>query len=116
MANLTEFGKELRKLRIDLEVSLKDLAEDLKVSSAYLSGIETGRKPVNHSLLNGIQAALKLSEEQINHLTTAASKSNSDVTIKPKNDDQAELALMFARKVESNRIDFEKLREFLMKE
>ncbi len=116
MAMLTEFGKELRKLRIDLEVSLKQLAEKLDVSSAYLSGIETGRKPVNALILNNIKAALNLNEQQLNQLVNAASKSMNEVVIRPTDVSRAELALMFARKVDSPQLDVQKLRKFLLEE
>ena len=38
---LTEFGKTLRKARIDHDISLKDLADLLNLSPAFLSGVET---------------------------------------------------------------------------
>lgn len=116
MAMLTEFGKELRKLRIDHEISLKDLAEKLDVSPAYLSSIETGRKPVNALILNRIKVALALNEEQLTHLTTAASKNMNEVVIRPSDVSRAEIALMFARKVESPHLDIQKLRSFLLEE
>ena len=43
---ITEFGKELRKLRIDLEIQQKEMAEDLDVSGSFLSAIESGRKEI----------------------------------------------------------------------
>lgn len=42
---LTAFGKELRKIRLDCEEILFDMATKLNISSAMLSGIETGSKP-----------------------------------------------------------------------
>lgn len=41
---LTGIGKFLRKLRIDNEEILKDMADALGVSSAFLSAVENGRK------------------------------------------------------------------------
>lgn len=43
---LTEFGKAVRKARIDAEVTLMSMADDLKTTPAFLSGIETGRKQI----------------------------------------------------------------------
>lgn len=42
---LTELGKELRKLRVDLDINLADMAGTVGVSSAFLSAVETGKKP-----------------------------------------------------------------------
>ena len=43
---LTEYGKILRKLRIDKQELLKDMADCLDVSSAYLSAVETGKRRI----------------------------------------------------------------------
>lgn len=51
---ITEFGKAVRKARIDANVSLLEMAEDLKVTSPYLSGLETGRKKVTNEWVNKI--------------------------------------------------------------
>ncbi|MDI9460848.1 MAG: XRE family transcriptional regulator [Saccharofermentanales bacterium] len=40
----TQYGKILRKIRIDQDELLKDMANKLEVSSAFLSSIENGRK------------------------------------------------------------------------
>ncbi|MDW3205510.1 MAG: helix-turn-helix domain-containing protein [Alphaproteobacteria bacterium] len=41
----TPFGERLRALRRERGVTLKDLSEALGVSQAYLSALETGRRP-----------------------------------------------------------------------
>ena len=41
----TPFGQRLRDLRRERGVTLKDLAEALGVSQAYLSALDTGRRP-----------------------------------------------------------------------
>lgn len=41
---VTEFGKFLRKLRIDNDELMLDMAKKLKVSSAFLSSVENGKK------------------------------------------------------------------------
>lgn len=40
---LTEFGKVLRSIRISRHELLKDMADKLKITSAQLSSIETGK-------------------------------------------------------------------------
>ena len=56
---LTSFGKELRKLRIEGNVRLKDLAAALGVTSSYLSAIEMGKKPLTLEIFNKIEALVK---------------------------------------------------------
>lgn len=41
---MTELGIALRKIRLDHHELLKEMAEKLKVSSAFLSAVETGKK------------------------------------------------------------------------
>lgn len=43
---ITEFGRIVRKSRLYIGVSLKEMADTLGVSSAFLSGLETGRKKI----------------------------------------------------------------------
>ena len=43
---ITEYGKFLRKLRIDQGQILKTMAEKLGVSSAFLSAVENGKKKI----------------------------------------------------------------------
>lgn len=50
---LTPFGKQVRKLRIDGNLKLADMATYLRVTPSYLSSIETGRKPVNEEIVRG---------------------------------------------------------------
>lgn len=41
---MTPFGEKMRKLRIERNVTLKQMAEALGVSSAYLSALEHGKR------------------------------------------------------------------------
>src|SRR5471030_1961778 len=52
----TQFGKELKKLRIDLGITLMEMAQKINVSSAFLSAIETGRKRIPDGTLNVLAA------------------------------------------------------------
>ena len=79
---LTEFGKTLRKARIDHDISLKDLADLLNLSPAFLSGVETGRKAVNPSLINKITSVMNLSKTESDELNIAASKTLKEVSLR----------------------------------
>ncbi len=41
---MTPFGQKLRELRDKKQVSLKDMASEIGVSSAYLSALEHGKR------------------------------------------------------------------------
>lgn len=41
---MTPFGERMRKLRAERKVTLKDMAQEIGVSSAYLSALEHGKR------------------------------------------------------------------------
>lgn len=43
---ITEFGKAVRKARIDAEVTLASMAEELNTTPSFLSALEMGRKKI----------------------------------------------------------------------
>lgn len=48
---LTNLGKKLRRYRIDKGLLLFDMARDLNIGCAKLSGVETGRRPASKELI-----------------------------------------------------------------
>ena len=58
---------------------------------------------------------MNLSKTESEELNIAASKTLKEVSLRVNSDHDAEIAIMFARKVEENKVDFEELRKFLMK-
>lgn len=97
----TEFGKLLRKARIDRGLLLKDMAEGLAVSSAYLSAVETGKKPVTDDLVRKVADYLKITPESADfaQLEDAVHVSRGQVAIGVRGMSQQhqETALAFAR-------------------
>ncbi|KAB4818066.1 helix-turn-helix transcriptional regulator [Bacteroides thetaiotaomicron] len=96
---LTEFGKALRIIRIGAQELLKDMADKLKVSSAYLSAVETGKRRIPSDWVDKIVEAYDLSTEKADELRQAADNSACDVRI-PLNgmsDVKKEAVLTFAR-------------------
>ena len=69
-AMITEFGKELRKMRIDAGEVLKDMATKLGITSSYLSAIEVGKRTVSERILTNIQEKYTLSEAEMLRLRT----------------------------------------------
>ncbi|EKO3509362.1 helix-turn-helix transcriptional regulator [Vibrio sp. Vb2880] len=100
---VTEFGKFLRKLRIERDMLLKDMAAKLDVSSAFLSGLELGKKAISDSVIKNIAKEFNLSDEEVLELSKAASVSQPQVKIDlvGKSTDEREIVVSFARKYES---------------
>ena len=78
---LTEFGKVLRKIRIDKQILLKNMADALKVSSAYLSAVENGKRRIPQDWVEKISEEYTLDGEQKAELSKAADNSMLDVKI-----------------------------------
>lgn len=96
---ITEFGKALRKLRIDRNEYIKDMAEKLHISVAYLSAIETGKRAIPENLVGGITRAYRLEPDDVDALNQLKDKSNREVRISliGKTRKQIEAILRFAK-------------------
>jgi hypothetical protein len=96
---LTEFGKALRKIRIDRQQLLRDMADKLGVSSAYLSAVETGKRRIPQDWVSKIASIYSLSCEEQADLQSAADNSVFDVTISLVNasEQKRNAVLSFAR-------------------
>jgi len=116
----TEFGKILRKARIDRGLLLKDMAEGLGVSSAYLSAIETGKKTVSDELAHKVARYLEIDEQspEFVDLENAVQITRGQVAIEMKglSTRHQETALAFARQFgEMQTNDLDKLLALLNK-
>lgn len=96
---LTDFGKRTRKLRIDNDERLKDMADKVGVSPAFLSAVELGSKVPPDSLPRKIILAYKLKGNEAEELRTAAVRSRSEFHITAKSAAARETADVFARSV-----------------
>lgn len=116
---LTPFGKTIRKLRIDLGLTLKSMADAIGVTSSYLSAIETGKRSVTESLLKStIEYFSKKGVTAESELKKAAIESQQYVGINLAGSSQnaREVAIAFARNFdELDDEDFNRLHELLVK-
>ncbi|ALB49907.1 helix-turn-helix transcriptional regulator [Cronobacter sakazakii] len=116
---LTPFGKKVRKLRIDVGVTLKSMADAMGVTSSYLSAIETGKRAVTSQVLDSIinyfvGEGIQAREE----LTKAArdSQQSVEINLSGKTERAREAAMAFARNFdELSDSDFARLRDLLNK-
>lgn len=99
---LTEFGKLLRKIRIDHGEILKDMATKLGVSSAYLSAVEVGKRNIPESWNHQIISFYSLNAPEAESLKRAADLSLKNVTVnfERTGGTQRQAALVFARNFE----------------
>ncbi|MBP2057930.1 transcriptional regulator with XRE-family HTH domain [Lactobacillus colini] len=95
---VTALGKFLRKLRIDREERLYDMAKKVGVSSAFLSGVENGHKKVPASLVNDIASIYNLDAIQIQELNDAVELSKGSLDLTGFSPEKQETMLKLARK------------------
>lgn len=97
----TEFGKELRKLRIDKDETLATMAKKLNISISYLSAIETGIRSVPNDFIEKLSIKYKLSKKETETFIEAMnrSKTSIDISLTSTLPFQRDLAIMLARKL-----------------
>lgn len=100
---LTSVGKYLRKLRIDNGEILRDMAQNLGVSSAFLSAVENGKKRMPESWAEKLKNIYSLTTEQVSELEEAILNSSDiiELNIQNVNDENRRLAVSFARRFDS---------------
>lgn len=108
---LTEFGRVVRKARIDADVTLGQMADELKVSPAFLSGLETGRKRIPAEWIEKIESYFR-SRDVIVSLGVAADVANGTVSLDGLNSAHQVLVAGFARG-SFNEQELERIRQLL---
>lgn len=103
---LTPFGIALRKFRLDRGLRLLDLAQRLGQSSAFVSAVETGRKPIPARYVEDVAMALRLTVDEAAELQRAADRSRSEVRVDRLSGQQRELVAAFARQVDGMPSEF----------
>ena len=79
---MTPFGVRLRQLRSERGIALKDMAEALGVSAAYLSALEHGRRGrPTHAMVVAICAQLNIIWDEADELARLARLSHPRVTV-----------------------------------
>ena len=81
---MTPFGVKLRQIRAERGMTLKQMAESLGVSSAYLSALEHGRRgrPA-HPMVVALCAQLNIIWDEADELVDLARRSHPRVTVDP---------------------------------
>ena len=100
---LPSIGRFLRKLRIDNGEILKDMAEALGVSSAFLSAVENGKKKMPEGWIEKLKTIYSFTAEQAEELQAAVIDTNDAVELNLQNATPGNraLAISFAREFDS---------------
>jgi transcriptional regulator with XRE-family HTH domain len=97
---ITAIGKELRKLRIDHNERLLDMAERLGKSASFLSAIEVGKKNPPSGFEEAVAQVYRLSGAIADRLRAAADQSRHAFTLEPKSPFGRETAGLLARRID----------------
>ena len=99
---MTPFGIRLRQLRSERGISLKEMAEALGVSAAYLSALEHGRRGrPTHAMVVAICAQLNIIWDEADELLRLARLSHPRVTVDTQglSPEATELANLLAERI-----------------
>ena len=97
---LTPLGRMIRKLRLDYNKRLKDMADDFAVPSSYLSAIENGRKQASDAFIKRVHMYFKESRVTLEEWRelAASSKNQLNVDLSGATDLEREVASTFQRR------------------
>ena len=94
---INDFGKWLRKFRIDKGLLLKEMAEHLGVSSAFLSALERGKKHIPKNLIKKICEIYRINKTSlINAALYSRNKITVDLSILSSDDREQILNILLA--------------------
>lgn len=93
---LSEFGQELRRLRIENDLTLADISNKLGCTIAYLSAVERGTKSPTTKLVEGVAEYLQLTLAQRKILEVAARSSRRHLDFSEFGEESVRLFSMLA--------------------
>lgn len=108
---LNDFGKKVRKARIDAGVTMNQMAIDLGTTASFLSAMETGRKKIPGEWVGAIERYLAEKGVRVEGLGAAADMSNSAVSLEGLSREHQMLVAGFAR-VQSSSLTPEDVQKF----
>ncbi len=113
---VNNFGKFCRKLRIDKDQVLSDMAKNLGVSSAFLSQVENGKKKPPKEWREILVNIYKLNAKEIKQLDQYMYEAQNYDSIDISYMDHNDRMMLLSFVGHFNTIDKDKLRMFMQKE
>lgn len=100
---VSNFGKFMRKIRIDRNESLRTMAQNLEISAAFLSAMEVGRKNIPIEYIEKIVTIYNLDDIKKIELENSIYETNNKVQLELNimNEAQKDVSLLFARKIKT---------------
>ena len=98
---LTSLGRFLRKLRIDRNEILADMADKLSITASFLSAVENGKRSAATAWRNVLVKAYRLDTSEQAALDKAFVETVKEISIPAENErrSQVEVSFAFARRV-----------------
>ena len=115
---VTKLGIFLRKLRLDNNEIMKDMAKKLGVSPSFLSAVENGKKKMPDTWLDSIINLYDLDEEKQNELMISIEESQKkvEIALDEFSGSKKRLLLSFARELKGmDESDLEIIKNLLKK-
>jgi len=100
---VTEFGKYIRKLRVDKTITLRSMADEIGKSASYLSSVETGKRSITNNFFDAVVGYFNLDDgkkEELRHLA-AISQNEVSLSLREASPEQKNSAVAFARQLNS---------------
>jgi len=97
---LTAFGKNIRKIRIDNNEILMDMATKLSTTPAYLSAVETGKRNVPMEWPKQIAKLYQKDSDELSRLAEESQKAIK-INLTDYEDEDKRLVVSFAREFKS---------------
>ena len=111
---LTALGKELRRIRIDRDEKMIEMAAKLDKSAAFISSIETGKKTPPSGFEEIVIKMYGLAADAAGKLRTAADLSRKAFVLEPSNALGRDTAGLMARRMNTlSEDDLKEIRQIL---
>ena len=115
---LTLLGKELRILRLNRGEFLKDMADKLHITPAYLSAIENGKREPTKKFMDSLFTEYDLTQQEEERIEKAyfETVNSVNIDISRQTQEKRDLSLVFARRFDSlSEDEVESIRKILDK-
>lgn len=111
---ITEYGKLVRKARLDASITMLQMADEMEVAPSYLSALEVGRKKIPAAFVQRVREFFSQKGIEVSGLGAAAEVSNKAVSIEGLSCGQQFLIAGLARQTLDDD-EVKKVQDFLQK-